>query len=110
MAMFLVDRTIPGMTEELLKEAHRLLQEAVRRISSSTRPVRYLRCTYLPDEARCVCLFEANDQLSVREVNEAAQVPFRRIVSAVEFWAPGVTSQGTEPRPTGDRLEGEPGA
>jgi hypothetical protein len=90
LGMFLVDRSLPGMTEDLLTEAHRLLQEAARRVSSPGRPVRYLRCTYLPAEGRCVCLFEAADELTVRRVNETAQVPFRRISSAVEFSAPGV--------------------
>lgn len=100
MALFLVDRTLPGMTEDLLAEAHRLLQVAARRMSSSERPVRYLRCTYLPEEARCVCLFEAIDPASVRDVNEAAQVPFRRISPAVEFWAPGaVASEGSRSMP-----------
>jgi uncharacterized protein DUF4242 len=104
MGVFLVDRTLPGMTEELLVEAHRLLQGAARRMSSPERPVRFLRCTYLPEEARCVCLFEANDQPIVREVNEAAQVPFRRISAAIEFREPGTVLSG------GDRpgLEGQP--
>jgi Protein of unknown function (DUF4242) len=84
-ATFLVDRTLPGMTEELLAEAQRLLHEATRRVSSTGAAVRYLRCIFIPDEARCVCLFEASDLATVRRVNEVAQVPFRRISSVIEF-------------------------
>jgi hypothetical protein len=88
-AIFLVDRTLPGMTEELLVEAQRLLHEATRRVSSTGAAVRYLGCIFVPDEDRCVCLFEANDLATVRRVNEVAQVPFRRISSAIEFRWPG---------------------
>jgi hypothetical protein len=51
--------------------------------------VRYLRCIYMPEEDRCICLFQANDLAAVRGVNEVAQVPFRHITPAIEFWAPG---------------------
>lgn len=88
-AMFVAERTLPGMTEELLAEVHRLLQEAARRVSSTGEVVRHLRCTYLPEEDRCICLFEARDVAAVRRVNEIAQVPFRRITSAIEFWTRG---------------------
>jgi hypothetical protein len=87
--MFIVDRTVPGMTEELLAEVQRLLHEAARRVSSAGQPVRYLRCTYLPEEDRCLCLFEADNPTAVRRANETAQVPFRRISAAIEYWDPG---------------------
>jgi hypothetical protein len=90
LAMFLVDRTFPGMTEELLAEVHRVLDEAACRMSTTGGPVRHLRCLYMPEDDRCICLFEARDLTTVRTVNEVAQVPFRRISSAIEFWAPGV--------------------
>ena len=85
--MFVAERTLPGMTEELLAEVHRLLQEAARRVSSTGEVVRHLRCTYLPEEDRCICLFEARDVVAVRRVNDIAQVPFQRITSAIEFRA-----------------------
>lgn len=94
MVTFLVDRTLPGMTEDLLAEAHRLLQEAARRVSSSGETVQYLRCIYLPHDGRCLCLFEASDEAAVVRVNETAQVPFRRITSAIEFRAPGTERPG----------------
>jgi hypothetical protein len=103
LAMFLVDRTFPGMTEELLAEVHRLLDEAARRMSTTGGSVRHLRCLYMPEDDRCICLFEARDLTAVRTVNEVAQVPFRRISSAIEFWAPGVSEEGAR---AGDYGEG----
>ena len=88
-SMFIVDRTVPGMTEELLGEVHRLLHESARRVSSAGQGVRYLRCTYLPEENRCLCLFEADSPAAVRKANETAQVPFQRISAAIEYWDPG---------------------
>ncbi len=90
MATFLVERTLPGLTLELLAEAHRCLQEAVRRVSGSGEEVRYVRCTYLPEEQRMLCLFEAATADGVRRVNEIAQMPFRRVAPASEFPAPGL--------------------
>jgi hypothetical protein len=85
-----VDRTLPGITEELLAEVQRLLHQAAHRVSSGGQSVRYVRCIYIPEDDRCICLFEARDPTAVRTVNEIAQVPFRWIGSAIEFRAPGV--------------------
>jgi Protein of unknown function (DUF4242) len=90
LTVYLVDRTLPGLTEDLLAEVQRLLHEAARRLSSAGQAVHYLQCVYLPEDDRCLCLFEANDLGAVRRVNEAAQVPFRRISTAVAFRSPGV--------------------
>lgn len=93
LALFVADRTLPRMTEELLAEVQRLLHQAARRVSSSGETVRYLRCIYMPDDDRCICLFEADDPAAVRKVNEIAQVPFRRISSAIEYRWAGVGQQ-----------------
>ena len=93
--LFLVDRTIPGITSELLVEAQKLLHNAAHRVSTTGETVRYLRCTFVPNEQRCICLFGARSAAAVRRVNEIAQVPFRRIESVIEFTTPGA-NQSTE--------------
>jgi Protein of unknown function (DUF4242) len=85
LAMFVADRTLPGMTEELLAEVQRLLHQATSRVSSTGRMVRYLQCLHFPDDHRCICVFEADDLETVRRVNEIAQVPFHRISPAIEY-------------------------
>ena len=99
MATFIVDRVMPGLTPELLVEAQRLLHEAARRFSGGAETVRYLRCTFLADEQRCICLFEAPSADAVRRVNDMAQVPFRRVQPGTEFSAPGAAA-GPEAWPT----------
>jgi hypothetical protein len=89
MPLFIVDRVMPGLTAELLVEAQRCLQEAVRRVSDGGDAVRYLRCTFIPDQQRCLDLFEAASVEDVRRVNDIAQVPFRCLGQAREDAEPG---------------------
>ena len=89
MPLFIVDRVMPGLTVELLVEAQRCLQEAVRRVSDGGDAVRYLRCTFIPDQQRCLDLFEAVSAAEVRRVNDIAQVPFRWLGQAREDAEPG---------------------
>jgi hypothetical protein len=44
-----------------------------------------LRSTFIPDEARCLCLFEATDEGVVAAVNDVAGLPFTRIVVALDL-------------------------
>ena len=47
--------------------------------------MRYLRSVFIPGEARCLCLFEADDEAAVAALNEAARLPFTRIVAALDL-------------------------
>ena len=89
MAVFVVERTLPGLTTELLEEAQRCLQRAADRMSAGGEQVRYLRCIFIQEQERCIDLFEAPRAASVRRVSEIAQVPFRSIGRAAEYPAPG---------------------
>ena len=96
---------MPGLTMELLQEAQRLLHEAARRVSETPGNgggVRYVRCTFIAGEQRCLCLFEAPSAEAVRRVNDIAQVPFLRIHPAREYSAPG-TDTGSEGGPETER-------
>lgn len=97
-SLFIVERMVPGMTDELLMEVQRLLHQAARRVTSAGEEVRYLRCTFIPEQQRCICLFEAGNPAAVRRVNETAQVPFRQISAAIEFREPGAGAPPNESR------------
>lgn len=47
--------------------------------------MRYIRSTFVPGDAHCMCLFEADDPQVVKDVNEAAQIPFSRITEALDL-------------------------
>lgn len=89
MAIFIVERTLPELSLEQLAAAHRALAESSRRLSLGVERVRYLRSTFAPTRARCVCVFEASSRDLVRQVNDIAQVPFEAIDEAIEFEEPG---------------------
>lgn len=82
MPVFMADRELPGITLPQLADAQRAAIETSRRFTSEGKPVEYLRSMYVPGESHCMCLFEAPNAERVKEVNEAAGIPFTRIVEA----------------------------
>ena len=85
MAVYMVERDLPGITMEQLAGAQRAAIETSQRFTAGGKPVRYIRTTFVPGEARCMCLFEAASAAAVREANEAAGIPFTRIVEALDL-------------------------
>lgn len=85
MSVYLVDRNLPGITMDQLAAAQKAAIETSQRFTSEGKRVRYIRSTFVPAEAHCMCLFEATDPQLVKEVNEAAQIPFSRITEALDL-------------------------
>ena len=85
MAVYIVERELPGITLEQRGGAQRAAIETSQRFTEDGKPVRYIRSTYIPDEAHCMCLFEAPDAATVEDVNKAAQIPFTRVVAAMDL-------------------------
>lgn len=85
MTVYLVDRNLPGITMDQLAAAQKAAIETSQRFSSQGKQVRYIRSTFVPEESHCMCLFEAADPQLVKEVNEAAQIPFSRISEALDL-------------------------
>jgi hypothetical protein len=83
MTCFLVERSMPGMTDVSLAALQRALTAAADRLTASTSPVRYIGSIYLPRRDTCLCLFEAPDEGLVRAVNDNAQAPFDSIQASV---------------------------
>ena len=85
MALYLVDRDLPGMTLDQLAAARRAAISAAAQSTAAGNPISYVRSTFLPAEARCLDLFEAASAALVAAVNEAAQIPFTRVSEALEL-------------------------
>jgi hypothetical protein len=85
MAVYMVERELPGITNEQLADAQQAAIAGAQKSTTSGTPVRYIRSTFVPGEARCMCLFEASSPAAVRDVNEAAGLPFTRIVEAMDL-------------------------
>ena len=85
MAVYMVERDLKGITMEQLAAAQRQAIETGQRLTGEGKPVRYIRSTFVPGESHCMCLFEAPNPQLVKELNEAAQIPFSRIVEALDL-------------------------
>ena len=85
MPVFMADRDLPGITMDQLAAAQKAAIDTSDRFTADGRPVKYLRSTFVPGEAHCMCLFEAQDADTVRAVNEEAKIPFTRIVEAADL-------------------------
>lgn len=85
MAVYMVERDLKGITMEQLAAAQRRAIETGQRLTAEGKPVRYIRSTFVPGESHCMCLFEAPNPQLVKELNEAAQIPFSRIVEALDL-------------------------
>jgi hypothetical protein len=85
MAVYLVERDLPGVTMEELAAAQKRAILVGKELTAQGREVRYIRSTFVPGENRCMCLFEAPNPENVREANERAEIPFVRIVPAADL-------------------------
>ena len=85
MSVYMVERELPGVTMDQLAAAQRAAIETGQRFTSEGKNVRYIRTTFVPGDARCMCLFEADNADLVREVNDAAQIPYTRVTEALDL-------------------------
>jgi hypothetical protein len=88
MAIYMVDRDLPRITSAGLAALQQTAMVASEQLTAIGRPVRYIRSMFIPGEARCLCLFEAQDDATVAAVNELAGLPFTRIVAALDLASP----------------------
>jgi len=85
MAVYMVERDLPGVSMEQLAAAQKRAIQTGKELTAQGRQVRYIRSTFVPGENKCMCLFEAPNPENVREANERAQIPFTRIVAAEDL-------------------------
>ena len=85
MAVYMVERDLTGITMTGLAGAQQAAIATSQRFTADGTPVRYIRSTFVPGESRCMCLFDASSANDVQKVNEAAKLPFTRIVEALDL-------------------------
>jgi hypothetical protein len=82
MTVYMVDRSLPGITMDQLAAAQKAAIETGKRLTAAGKPVRYIRSTFVPSEAHCMCLFEASSPELVKQLNDEAKIPYTRVVAA----------------------------
>ena len=85
MAVYLVDRNLPGITKDRLVETQRAALETSRRFTEEGYPVLYTKCIFIPEESRCLCLFEAANADTVERVNEESRFPYTQVLKATVY-------------------------
>ena len=77
MPVHMVDRELPGIQMEQLAATQKAAIDLSQKI--------YIRSAFVPGEAHCMCFFEAANSDVVKELNETAKIPFKRIVEAMDL-------------------------
>ena len=85
MSTYMVERNLPGISMEQLGAAQQAAIETARELTAEGKPVSYIRSTFVPDEGRCMCLFDAQNAEDVEDLNRKAQIPFERVVPAQDL-------------------------
>jgi Protein of unknown function (DUF4242) len=85
MAVYLVERNLPGVKMEQLAAAQKAAIATSESMTREGKQVRYIRSTFVPSDHRCMCLFEASNEKDVEEVNRKANIPFTRITEAMDL-------------------------
>jgi Protein of unknown function (DUF4242) len=88
MGLYLVERYLPGATDDDLASAVERVAAAAERMTVEGITVRYVGSTFVPDDETCFCEFEAPSRESVEWANERADVPFARILPVVRLSTP----------------------
>ncbi|MEY2467713.1 MAG: hypothetical protein QOF21_411 [Actinomycetota bacterium] len=83
MGTFFVERYWPGVTDDLFQAAIARLEDALAALSAAGGvAVRHLGSTLVLAEESVFCIFEADDQDAVVELNERAGFAFDRLLPA----------------------------
>ena len=85
MSVYLVDRNLSGISMDELAAAQRAAIQTSERFTQEGKPVRYIRSTFVPGESHCMCLFESESEELVKEVNDAARIPYTRVIEAYDL-------------------------
>ncbi len=85
MTVYMVERKLPGVTIDVLAAAQRRAIDTAADMSQQGTPVRYLRSTFVPEESSCMCLFDAGSADVVEQLNRKAEIPFDRVVEALDL-------------------------
>ena len=85
MTVYMAERNLAGIAMDDLAQAQRSAIAEAETMTAEGTEVRYIRTTFLPDEGKCMCLFEAESAEVVERLNRAAELPFERIVEALDL-------------------------
>ncbi len=84
MQVFLVERDLSGTSLSDLSQVKAAAIRQAEKMYDDGDRVRYIRSTFVPQDGRCLCLFEAKNVDVVTQLNRDAMLPFERILVALD--------------------------
>lgn len=85
MSVFMVERSLPGISMEELGGAQKAAIATARRMTEGGDRISYIRSTFSPDDGRCMCLFEGESAEQVKKLNDSAGIPYDNVVPALDL-------------------------
>jgi hypothetical protein len=82
MPRYMVERHLPGITQDQLVAAAGRAKQTAARMTEEGTPVRYLRSTFVPADEKCYCLFEGGSMEAVEAAQARAGIPFECVEEA----------------------------
>ena len=85
MTTYMVERSLKGISMDDLGGAQKAAIGKASEMRSAGTEISYIRSTFAPDDGRCMCLFEAGSEADVRRLNDEANIPYDRVVEALDL-------------------------
>ena len=85
MSVYMVERDLKGISMENLGGAQKAAISMAQKMTAAGTEIRYIRSTFAPDDGRCLCLFDAASDADVKRLNDAAGLPYSRVVAALDL-------------------------
>lgn len=85
MTLYVAERSLPGITLDGLAGAQRKAIDQAATMRENGVDVRYLRSLFVPDDGRCLCLFEAASPDVVTRLNDDAGIPYRQVTEVLDL-------------------------
>ena len=85
MGTYMVERSLKGISMDDLGGAQKAAIGKAAEMKAAGTDISYIRTTFAPDDGRCMCLFEADSEADVKRLNDDAQLPYDRVVEALDL-------------------------
>ncbi|QGX98850.1 DUF4242 domain-containing protein [Roseovarius faecimaris] len=85
MSVFMVERNLAGISMDDLGGAQKAAIAEAQKMSEQGERIGYIRSTFAPEDGRCMCLFDAENEAQVRKLNDTAGLPYERVVPAMDL-------------------------
>jgi Protein of unknown function (DUF4242) len=85
MEVFMVERSLKGIPMDQLAAAQQRAISTAEQMTAAGTPIKYLRSTFVPEDGRCMCLFESGSCETVEALNRQAQIPFDKVGPALDL-------------------------